>query len=160
MFTEGNWSLYATTGAGYRISLNPLLRGQIVNLAYWTQSLTFDLVNYGSSPSLPSGFTLQANLDPEITLAEEAEYSPYSYIFFSNTSPDSSGFFQVQAEGIDMDTGALVPINADLVRFELSSSALEDFSYFGGGWFYCASPDATATVTAWYGGQSYPISLT
>ena len=160
MFTEGNWSLYATTGAGYRISLNPLLRGAIVNLAYWTQSLTFDLVNYGSSPSLPGGFTLQANLDPEITLAEEASYSPYSYLFFSNTSPDSSGFFQVQAQGIDMDTGALVPINADLVRFELSSAALEDFAYFGGGWFYCASPDATATATAWYGGQSYPISLT
>lgn len=160
MFTEGNWSLYATTGAGYRISLNPLLRGAIVNLAYWTQSLTFDLVNYGSSPSLPGGFTLQANLDPEITLAEEAEYSPYSYIFFSNTSPDAAGFFQVQAQGIDMDTGSLIPLSPDLVRFELSSAALEDFSYFGGGWFYCASPEATATVTAWYGGQSYPISLT
>lgn len=159
MFTEGNWSLYATTGDGYRISLNPLLRGQIVNLAYWTNSLTFDLVNYGNSPSLPGGFVLQANLNPEIDLAEEAAYEPYSYIFFSNTAPDAQGFFQVQAQGINLITGGLVNLSPDLVRFDLASSASTAFSYFGGGWFYCSNPEASATVTAWYGGQSYPLYL-
>lgn len=158
-FTEGNWSLYATTGKGYRISLNPLLRGEIVNLAYWTQSLTFDLINYGATPSLPGGFELQANLNPEIDLAEEAAYEPCYFIFFSNTSPNGAGFFQVQAQGIDEATGDLVDMSPDLIRFDLSSSPTDAFSYFGGGWFYCSQIGASATVAAWYGGQNYTLYL-
>ena len=158
-FTEGNWSLYATTGEGYRISLNPLLCGEVVNLCYWTHSLTFDLINYGATPSLPGGFELQANLNPEIDLAEEAAYEPYYFIFFSNTSPNGTGFFQVQAQGIDEATGELVDMSPDLIRFELSSSSTGAFSYFGGGWFYCSQIGASATVAAWYGGQNYTLYL-
>ena len=72
---------------------------------------------------------------------------------------DSEGFFQVQAEGIDMNTGAMVDLPPSLFRYELVSDPSNSFSYFGGGWFYCSSPNASATVNAYYGGQTYPVYL-
>ena len=158
-FTEGNWALFATTESGYRFSLDPIFKGEIINLNYWATSLTFDLINYGSSPSLPGGFALQANLQEDIDISEEEQFEPYTYIFFSNTVADSEGFFQVQAEGIDMNTGAMVDLPPSLFRYELVSDPSNSFSYFGGGWFYCSSSNASATVNAYYGGQTYPVYL-
>jgi hypothetical protein len=156
-FNEGCWSIGVTLDNGYRAVLDPIFEGRTVNLGYWTTSLTFDVTGYG--PQLPAGFSLNAFLRPDIDPKEEAQFEPYQYLFFSGANAHGTGFWQVQASGLDMNTGALIPLPSCLVRYAITSDPQNAFSYFGDGWFYCSKEGATGTAQAFYGGSSYPVSI-
>ena len=156
-FQEGCWSIGVTLDNGYRAVLDPIFMGRTVNLGYWTTSLTFDVTGYG--PQLPSGFDLNASLRPDIDPAEENQFEPYQYLFFAGSNAHGTGFWQVEASGIDMNTGAIVSLPPQLFRYAITSDPQNAFSYFGDGWFYCSKEGATGEAEAYYGGSSYPVSI-